>query len=574
MYGVYPEIYAQPANEILVYIDQIESRNEIANVRDSSELTYAIRTWTQNKIREGYLLAGLDSIRSNALQSRIYLHQGRSYNIQWQQKSSDTLLLSSRWKVTAFERNQPDSILLPDLGQTLDYYSNMGHPFAQLRIDTAHQLQENLFLELYIDKGPYVYFTQAEQRNEQVLKSYVLNRIIGIYPGQAYSDNKYKLLQEKLRRAEYIKQDADPRIFFLGTESKIWLYLKKEKRSRFDLLLGVNSFEGPAGRQYRLTGQAGVDLINGLKLGERFYLDYENLNENAPKFKMGIDFPFLPFGPFGLSMDFGVFRFAEEYIDLSYKAAIDFKLYDYQKLALHYSWFSSGLLNPDTLSLKLNKRLPSILDFNYKAYGLHYSFNTLEHPVNPRSGSLVALEIQYGTKSYPRNSGFTQFDSDSIQVNYFYDSLDQNRDQIVFLIQSEFYQAIFSRSVLKFLTEYKSFFGRTKILRNEMFRLGGFKKLRGFDDDFLYCEAYVLGTIEYRFLLDKEAYLNVFCDAAYLKQHEGDKLSWNYYTGVGAGIQFQTKIGLFSLNYAVGQSKFQKFDFGNGKIHFGYAALF
>ena len=42
----------------------------------------------------------------------------------------------------------------------------------------------------------------------------------------------------------------------------------------------------------------------------------------------------------------------------------------------------------------------------------------------------------------------------------------------------------------------------------------------------------------------------------------------------GAGINFETRAGILSLNYGVGNQLGNGFDFRSGKIHFGLTALF
>ena len=98
--------------------------------------------------------------------------------------------------------------------------------------------------------------------------------------------------------------------------------------------------------------------------------------------------------------------------------------------------------------------------------------------------------------------------------------------------------------------------------------------MRGFDEDFFKCSDNLIQTFEYRFFLDRTSYLNVFSDFAYLNQSIGNSFDWTFNAGMGLGIQFQTKIGNFSLQYALGQSKDQNFDFAKGKIHFGYTNFF
>jgi outer membrane protein insertion porin family len=43
---------------------------------------------------------------------------------------------------------------------------------------------------------------------------------------------------------------------------------------------------------------------------------------------------------------------------------------------------------------------------------------------------------------------------------------------------------------------------------------------------------------------------------------------------VGAGINFETKAGIFNLSYAIGKQQGNGFDLRIGKIHAGLTALF
>ena len=44
--------------------------------------------------------------------------------------------------------------------------------------------------------------------------------------------------------------------------------------------------------------------------------------------------------------------------------------------------------------------------------------------------------------------------------------------------------------------------------------------------------------------------------------------------GVGAGISFDTRAGIFSLNYAIGKQFNNPIDFKTAKIHFGFVSVF
>ena len=113
------------------------------------------------------------------------------------------------------------------------------------------------------------------------------------------------------------------------------------------------------------------------------------------------------------------------------------------------------------------------------------------------------------------------------------------------------------------------------VLRNEQYRLGGNRLLRGFDEEFFFATNYGIATLEYRLLLDQNAYIYVFGDYGRLRDTRatpGQTLVYPF--GFGTGLTFGTQAGLFSLSVAVGGTGEQPVDFGAPKVHFGYLSLF
>jgi hemolysin activation/secretion protein len=112
------------------------------------------------------------------------------------------------------------------------------------------------------------------------------------------------------------------------------------------------------------------------------------------------------------------------------------------------------------------------------------------------------------------------------------------------------------------------------LFESEAFRIGGLKTLRGFDEESIYATMFGIGTIEYRFLLDQNSYLFAFFDGAYYENRATNKRVTDRPFGFGLGISFFTKIGVFSLNYALGKQFQNPIDFRAGKIHFGVVSYF
>ena len=156
-----------------------------------------------------------------------------------------------------------------------------------------------------------------------------------------------------------------------------------------------------------------------------------------------------------------------------------------------------------------------------------------------------------------------------------YDSLNANSVQLNIKFKFAIYQAIAKRQVLKFNINSNAIYSKAKILANEINRIGGINNLRGFNDNIFASDGYIISTIEYRFLLDRNSFLNVFLDHAYMRIiSQETKSPWQNYIGMGLGMQFLTNAGNFGLFIAVSKTENSSFDFSAPKVHFGYTALF
>ena len=109
---------------------------------------------------------------------------------------------------------------------------------------------------------------------------------------------------------------------------------------------------------------------------------------------------------------------------------------------------------------------------------------------------------------------------------------------------------------------------------NELYRIGGLKTLRGMDEASITASSYVISTVEYRFLYEENSNFFLFVDQAWWERHVKDEFSTDTPMGFGLGTTFETKAGLFSLTYALGQQFDNPIQLRGGKVHFGFISLF
>ena len=85
---------------------------------------------------------------------------------------------------------------------------------------------------------------------------------------------------------------------------------------------------------------------------------------------------------------------------------------------------------------------------------------------------------------------------------------------------------------------------------------------------------YSIFTLEYRFILEQNSYLYVFGDGAWYENNNVKNYVTDTPIGFGAGISFETKAGIFSINYALGKQFDNPIQLRSGKIHFGIVNYF
>ena len=107
-----------------------------------------------------------------------------------------------------------------------------------------------------------------------------------------------------------------------------------------------------------------------------------------------------------------------------------------------------------------------------------------------------------------------------------------------------------------------------------MYRFGGLKTLRGFDEASLLASTYGIGKIEYRFILETNSYLLLFFNQAWFENKGRETPVSDTPYGFGAGITFDTKLGIFSFTYALGSQQDSPIEFRAAKIHFGLVNYF
>jgi len=115
---------------------------------------------------------------------------------------------------------------------------------------------------------------------------------------------------------------------------------------------------------------------------------------------------------------------------------------------------------------------------------------------------------------------------------------------------------------------------KNNLFYNDLYRLGGLKTIRGFNENFFYASSYVLGNFEYRLFTDPTSYLFLFVDQAWMRNVLSPTIPYDTPTGFGLGASFTTPAGIFNFAYGLGNSRGQPVNVNQSKISFGVVSRF
>lgn len=528
-------------------------------------------------IAEDYLEASVDSIVWNKESeiSNAYLHVGPHYTFRELQLDSLSEDLLRRLDIKS-PRTAQEFIIVRE--KLRSYYGDNGYPFAVIRLE-----------DMRIEDGVVHGYMDVQENDKIIMDSIIihgdvkirqgyLRNYLDIYSGELYNHTKVKKIKRKLDQLTFLKTTEEPGVSFIYDYASLNLYVEPENTSRFDLLFGVIPTNNVMGRQLFLSLDFSAELLNRLGYGEYLFIDFERLRPEQQKFDVAFNYPYLLDTPFAIDASFGIFRNALDFQTVKSNLGVQYLINSTDYLKVAWDVESSRIVDVDTTALLLSRELPDRLSVSQSGLAVEYYMTRQDHRFNPRRGVTINARATGGQRKILVDPGITSLSSDQVDFATSYDTLDLSTPRFELKADVSYFIPILRRGVVAVHASGGWRFTSTDkdLFINEQFQIGGNKLLRGFDEASIFTPFYALGTVEYRLLLSENSYFSApFVDVAYIDRSLGNSESVQEIAiGIGAGLVFETKVGLFNFSIATGRNDDQGFDFSRPKAHFGFSSLF
>lgn len=525
---------------------------------------------------QGYITSSIDTFyqKDNIFFVKLFLGEKYIWNeIRANENDWPVLNMAGIYKNTFSKKPVEQGVVEKVYAQLLDYFENNGYPFARISLDSIILQGGHISGKLNIDPGQVYYMDSIIIKGQAKISSSFLWNFLNIPPHSLYNKTALDNLNKRIAELPYILQTQPWEIKMLNTGAILYLYLDNKKSNQVDVLLGLLPSNGQVGGKLLLTGEANLNIHNPFGYGETLSLNWQQFQNKSPRLNIFFQRPYIFQSPFGISTGFQLYKKDSSYLNLQAQLGIQYLLSARQSGTVYIKLARTNLLDVDTLFVKTTHHLPDVIDLSSIGLVLQYDFNNTDYRFNPRKGNDFQVQAGFGNKQIRKNNTILQLKDTAFDFESLYDTVRLKSYQVSTRLTASHYFPIGGQSTFK-TTVYAGYYHSPAYYLNEMFQIGGYQILRGFDEESIYCNRYAVGSFEYRYLLGQNSFLFGFADLGMAHFENTFSHFTHTYIGAGAGIAFETNAGIFNISYAIGKRDDLTFDFKQSKIHIGFISLF
>lgn len=515
----------------------------------------------QKARQAGYLEANLDSLVSKNDKLLAFIHIGDKYFLNRISHQGVNQKDSMNFSFRLYNHKR---IQLSEMAKyqqkIIETYNNKGYPFAKIYNDSVNIRNSKLDVTWNLEKGKFVVWDSIKLKGKLKVRNEFIMKYLDVSPNSPYRENTLSKVSARINNLNFCREIKPAEVEFVKNKAVLYTYLDREASNRFDGILGLQSDQDDD-ESLTVTGEINLLLNNAFRVGEEIKLSWKKADPKSQDLTLGFMHPYL-IGNMGLDFDFTLSKQDTTY--LSTNLNFGFKLFQKgnRHVKLYYEYHSSSLIS--TSHLSGITVLPDYADVKTQMGGVGFNYSNLDYPFNPKRGWQFNSSIGIGKHKIKKNRKIP---------DHLYNGIDLNSSVLNIKWKGEINFPL-SNKISYRVKNQSGFLKSDNLFGNDLFKIGGLNSLRGFDEASFRASRYSIVSNELRFIPERNTSFYLFTDLAYYKSEILDSSTEDYPIGVGFGLSFATKAGVFSLNYASGKQENQSFDLRSAKIHFGFISRF
>ena len=536
-------IFGQRVNFLEIYKNLELFKAEKTNSNNVRELVNNILL---KEIESGYFTCNVDSVNLKNQKLKIYLQTGN--------------LIS----VNSIKVNLPNSLALKlreDFNSEKTYFNandfsnrikkwiflmnNNGFPFAEFEFQKSEIINSKINLICNLISGPLVKIDSIINPEITKKELQLVYKFSDIRNGDLFELNKIYKISENIKNTGFIQEIRPPAYEFIDNKVSLYTYFKPQSKNSINGLVGIQPGEN---ENVQFTGNVALNFQNALSYGEVLKINWRRMFNSSQNLIAELSYPFLFNTNFEIIGGLDMIKKDSSFFNFNSKLIINYKT---------SSNFSNGFLFTNNNSTNLLEGDYSSTSVN--SFGFVTDYKKLDNPFNPKRGFNIKSEIAYGWKeTYAIDTA----------ANNVLKSPNFNGN-----LSLSSYLSLINRTTFKIKLS-TSTIQNNILYENELTRIGGYKTIRGFDEESIWVSSFILGNFEFRYLLDEKSNIFLFSDFAWTESKINDFIKAEYFQSFGFGTNISMPNGILTLIYGLGRKIDNPFLIRSGKIHLGFTSYF
>ncbi len=535
--------FGQQVNFLEIYKNLELFKAEKINSNRASELVNNILL---SEIESGYFNCNVDSINLKNQKLKIYLQTGNlislnSIKVNLPNSLSLNLREDFNSDKTYFNAND----FSDKIKKWIILMNNNGFPFAEFEFQKSEIINSKINLICNLNSGPLVKIDSIINPEITKKELQLVYKFTDIRNGDLFELNKIYKISENIKNTGFIQEIRPPAYEFIDNKASVYTYFKPQSKNSINGLVGIQPGENET---VQLTGNVALSFQNALSYGEVLKINWRRMFNSSQNLIAELSYPFLFNTNFEIQGGLDMIKKDSSFFNFNSKLIVNYK---------SNSNFSNGFLFTNNNSTSLLENDYSSTSVN--SFGFVTNFKKLDNPINPLRGFKIKSELAYGWKE--------TYALDTV-ANNILRSPNFNGN-----LSFSSYLSLIKRTTIKIKLS-GSTIQNNILYENELTRIGGYKTIRGFDEESIWVSSFILGNFEFRYLIDEKSNVFLFSDFAWTESKTNNFIKEDYFQSFGFGTNISMQNGLLTLIYGLGRKIDNPFLIRTGKIHLGFTSYF
>jgi len=499
-----------------------------------------------SEIESGYFTCNVDSINLKNQKLKIYLQTGNLISLNSIKVNlPNSLSLKLREDFISDKTYFNANDFSEKIKKWIVLMNNNGFLFAEFEFEKSEIINSKINLLCNLISGPLVKIDSIINPEITKKELQLVYKFTDIRNGDLFELNKIYKISENIKNTGFIEEIRPPAYEFIDNKASIYTYFKPQSKNSINGLVGIQPGENET---VQFTGNVALNFQNALSYGEVLKFNWRRMFNSSQNLIAELSYPFLFNTNFEVQGGLDMIKKDSSFFNFNSKLIINYK---------SNSNFSNGFLFTNNNSTNLLEGDYSSTSVN--SFGFVTNFKKLDNPFNPRKGFKIKSEIAYGWKE--------TYAIDTV-ANNILKSPNFNGN-----LSFSSYLSLLKRTTFKIKLS-GSTIQNNILYENELTRIGGYKTIRGFDEESIWVSSFVLGNFEFRYLIDEKSNVFLFSDFAWTESKTNNFLMEDYFQSFGFGTNISMPNGLLTLIYGLGRKIDNPFLIRTGKIHLGFTSYF